>query len=76
MSKRRYWIWVVLTVFATFLLSTKETMPTQAHHSPYNPSLTHTRKALIDQRVLVEELRSSAEELEEDADAMHKEICP
>ena len=61
--------------FVSGFLVASETA-TSSMPDPKPPGLSKTRKALDEQRVLVDSLRSTADKLEKDAEEIHGEICP
>ncbi len=77
-GSRRYLLWVFAMLLVAVLLASAETAPRPAfsHEQGFHSNQAKTRRVLTDQRILIEELRGTAKELEKDANDMHGEFCP
>tara|TARA_B100001989_G_scaffold247502_1_gene219778 strand:+ start:1245 stop:1478 length:234 start_codon:yes stop_codon:yes gene_type:complete len=74
-SKRNVYLLMVFGIVGALVLSSKTTrsdnVATIGHVVP-----SKTQKALVEQRNIVDSLKREAKEIKDDADEVHREICP
>ncbi|MBL96761.1 MAG: hypothetical protein CMF52_03010 [Legionellales bacterium] len=74
-SRRNIYLLTVLGVICALVLSSKTTRSDNAVViGTVVPS--KTQKALVEQRNIVNSLKREAKEIKQDADEVHREICP
>ena len=75
LSRRNIYLLMVLGIVGALVLSSKTTRSDNVkiigHVVP-----SKTQKALVEQRNIVDSLKREAKEIKQDADEVHREICP
>ena len=77
MKGKRIYGAIFFALVLSCVFSFRETSPAPAPKAEIVPSArAETRRVVLEQRAIGDELQRTADSLEKDVDAIHNEICP